>query len=491
MPLLSSATAAGFKIVRLLGRGPTGDVYLAEHPRLPRRHVLKVLPADVSADPEYCERFNRESDRAAALWHPHIVGLHDRGEFEGHLWLSLDYVDGASAAQLLSDSNPDGLPPDEVVEIVSAIADALDYAHDHELLHRHVKPGNILIAQSQSGQRRIFLADLGIPRYLDDVNGSTQTSITVDTVNYAAPEQLMDGALDGRADQYALAATAFHLLTGSAPFRHSNPAVVISKHLTEPPPLPGDVKPKLRPFDTNFSRALAKAPADRFPRCQDFAKALEADHRKMSDLPDADATAVDTCPAPLPVPQPAPDMVTPREGDSDAAWLTEPATAAPPTAEPDHAEMSPHTELGDAETSPAPVGSGATSPGKPVPSRGRLLPRAAAFVLAIVVVVIGFFIVMALRLRSEFEPAPTNLEAPSSATTTSRPVPATATPLPSTAMTPPARPPASTPPLTTTKPPSPTSTQSPAATKSPALTDAPSTTMSRPPSPTTPAAGHR
>ncbi|HZU45716.1 MAG TPA: serine/threonine-protein kinase [Mycobacterium sp.] len=482
MPLLSSTTAAGFKIVRLLGCGPTGDVYLAEHPRLPRRHVLKVLPADVSADPEYRERFNRESDRAAALWHPHIVGLHDRGEFEGHLWLSVDYVDGASAAQLLSDSYPDGMPPEEVVEIVSAIADALDYAHDHGLLHRHVKPGNILIAQAaqaESGRRRIFLADLGVPRHFDDINGSAQTSITVDTVIYAAPEQLMGGSIDGRADQYALAATAFHLLTGSPPFAHSNPAVVISKHLTEPPPRPGDVKPELGHFDETLFRALAKDPGDRFPRCQDFAKALEADHRNLSDLRDAEATAAVIHPAPSPVREPASAVVTPRQDDGDAAWLTEPMAAARPDTEPDDVVTSPQPEIGDAETSAAPVVFGATSADSPARSGGRLLPRAAAFVLAIVVVVVGFFIVMALRLRSEFQPAPTNSETPPSATTTPPPVPTTATPLPSTATPIPA----ATPPLTT--PPSPTSTSSPAATKSPTVTHMPPTSMAPSPSPTT------
>jgi serine/threonine-protein kinase len=487
MPVLSGATAAGFKIVGLLGRGPIGEVYLAEHPRLPRRHVLKVLPADVSADPEYRERFNRESDQAAALWHPHIVGLHDRGEFDGHLWLSMEYVDGTSAADLLSHRYPDGMPSDEVVEIVGAIADALDYAHDHGLLHRHVKPGNILIAHPESDKRRIFLADLGIPRHLDDINGSTQTSITVDTVSYAAPEQLMGRSIDGRADQYALAGTAFHLLTGSPPFAHSNPAVVISKHLTESPPLPGDVKPELGHFDEAFSRALAKLPGGRFARCQDFAKALEANHRALSSLRDAEATAVVTGPAPSPVPEPTADVATPREADSEFAWLTEPAAAAPADIEPDHVVTSPQTPIDYAEIPSEAFVSGAASAGKTVRSGARLLPRAAAFVLAIVVVVIGFFIVMALRLRSEFAPASSNPETSSSATTMPpvAPAPATATSLPSAATPAPAT---ATPPKAT-KPPSPTSTPSPEATKSPTVTTMPPTTMSPSPSPTAPAAG--
>ncbi|WP_081968344.1 serine/threonine-protein kinase [Mycobacterium kyorinense] len=284
MPLASDTTCAGFRIVRHLGSGGMGEVYLAQHPRLPRRDALKVLPADVSADPEFRERFNREADLAAALWHPHIVGLHDRGEYEGQLWISMDYVDGSDAAKLLHDSYPDGMPADEVVEIVTAIADALDYAHDSGLLHRDVKPSNILITQPVCGWRRILLADFGIARRLDDISGLTVTNMAVGTMSYAAPEQLVDAPIDGRADQYALAATAFHLLTGSPPFRHSNPAVVIGKHLNGVPPKLSDTKPELAHLDAALARALSKDPADRFACCRDFAEALKGDRPKRRRL---------------------------------------------------------------------------------------------------------------------------------------------------------------------------------------------------------------
>jgi serine/threonine-protein kinase len=264
----------GYTIVRLLGSGGMGEVYLAQHPRLPRRDALKVLPASVSADGEYRERFNREADIAATLWHPHIVGVHDRGEFEGQIWISMDYVEGTDAAHLLRERYRDGMPRSEVAAIVAAVADALDYAHQRNLLHRDVKPANILLAQLDTGDQRILLADFGIARWANEISGLTATNMTVGTVSYAAPEQLMGQQLDGRADQYALAATAFHLLTGSPPFEHSNPAVVISQHLSAPPPAIGARRQDLSALDPVLAKALAKDPKDRFERCADFARAL-------------------------------------------------------------------------------------------------------------------------------------------------------------------------------------------------------------------------
>ncbi len=142
MPLASGQTFAGYRIIRLLGSGGMGEVYLAQHPRLPRRDALKLLPHDWSADAEYRARFNREADLASTLWHPHIVGVHDRGEEDGQLWISMDFVDGLDAARLLAERYPAGMPDEEVARIVTAVASALDYAHRQGLLHRDVKPAN-------------------------------------------------------------------------------------------------------------------------------------------------------------------------------------------------------------------------------------------------------------------------------------------------------------------------------------------------------------
>jgi serine/threonine protein kinase len=264
---------AGYTIVRRLGTGGMGQVYLAQHPRLPRRDALKILPRELTANDEFRQRFNREADLAASLYHEHIVGIHDRGEYQGQLWISMDYVEGTDAAQLLRTQYPSGMPKTQVVEIISAVADALDYAHSRGLLHRDVKPANILLTDS-SPRRRILLADFGIAREAGEISGLTATNMLVGTTAYCAPEQLQGANLDGRADQYALGCTAFNLLTGSAPFHHSNPAVVITQHLSEPPPHISQRRPELANLDGAIAKALAKKPDNRYRTCADFAAAL-------------------------------------------------------------------------------------------------------------------------------------------------------------------------------------------------------------------------
>lgn len=275
MPLANGEHFAGYRILRPLGFGGMGEVYLVAHPRLPRQDALKILPPDMSADAEFRARFNREAESAATLYNPHIVGIHDRGEFAGQLWISMDYIDGPDAGRLLRERYSSGMPAAEVIEIVAAVADALDYAHERGLMHRDIKPPNILLTNPERGRRRILLADFGIVRNAAEVSGLTDTNVTLGTVNYAAPEQLMGAPIDGRADQYGLAATAYHLLTGSPMFgSSSNPAVVIGRHLNAPPPTLTDSRPDLAALDPVLAKALSKNPDDRFPSCTDFANAL-------------------------------------------------------------------------------------------------------------------------------------------------------------------------------------------------------------------------
>ncbi|ULE35838.1 serine/threonine-protein kinase [Mycobacterium sp. IDR2000157661] len=275
MPFSSGEVFAGYTIQRLLGSGGMGEVYLAQHPRLPRLDALKILSLDATGDEEFRARFNREAELAATLWHPHIVGVHDRGEFDGRLWISMDYVEGTDAGQLVEQRYRSGMPHEEVAEIVTAVAEALDFAHERRLLHRDVKPANILVTEpSGGGRRRVLLTDFGIAREADDISGLTEANMAIGTVTYAAPEQLTSRSIDGRVDQYALAATAYHLLTGAPLFNHSNRAVVVGCHLNEPPPKLSDRRPDLADLDGVLDKALAKDPNDRYPRCMDLARAL-------------------------------------------------------------------------------------------------------------------------------------------------------------------------------------------------------------------------
>ena len=274
MPLADGQIFAGYTIGRILGAGGMGEVYLARHPRLPRHDALKVLGVEVSHDEEYRQRFNQEAEMVATLRHPNIVTIYDRGDFDGQLWIAMEFVDGTDASRLLTDKYPKGIPPAEVVRIITPIADALDYAHGRGLLHRDIKPANILLGVPESADDRIMLVDFGVARWIGQSSDLTGADMTVGTVNYAAPEQLKGEQIDGRADQYSLAATAYHLLTGAAPFANSNPAVVIGNHLSAQPPPIGTDHPDLARLGPVFARALAKDPSDRFDQCGDFATAM-------------------------------------------------------------------------------------------------------------------------------------------------------------------------------------------------------------------------
>ncbi|MGV9664987.1 protein kinase domain-containing protein [Nocardia niigatensis] len=265
---------AGYVIERQLGRGGMGSVYLAKHPRLPRMTALKLLNREMVFDKEVRARFEREADLVAQLDHHNIVTVYDRGLEDGQLWISMQYIDGIDAASV----TPQTLPPERAVQIVAEMADALDYAHRNEVLHRDVKPANILLARSTGGKgERVYLTDFGIARLRDDSGHLTQTGTFTATLAYASPEQLTGSALDGRSDQYSLACTLFWLFTGSGPFSATNPAAVIQGHLQNPPPPLGNARAGLpQSLDMVIAKAMAKRPEDRFPSCSDFAAAARS-----------------------------------------------------------------------------------------------------------------------------------------------------------------------------------------------------------------------
>src|SRR3984893_2815718 len=319
MPLTSGATFAGYSVLRTLGCDEMGDVYLAQHPRLPHWNALKVLSATLTEAREFRDRFMRETPIATTLYHPHILEVEYRGETDGQLWITMDYVNGTSAAQLIANRFPTGMPAGEMLRTITAVADALDYAHSRGMLHRNVKPANILFTNPADGEQQILLTDFGIARQLGDPNGALVPDLTGETVGYVAPEQLMGPDIGGRADQYALAATAFHLLTGAPPFQQSNPVAVISQHLTAAPPSLRDRRPDLARLDDILATALAKNPHDRFHSCRAFADALSYSAGAWTGdrSPEAYLTVVDY---PDDVPEVQPTTAGPAPSGVFPAW---------------------------------------------------------------------------------------------------------------------------------------------------------------------------
>ncbi|MFF0528973.1 serine/threonine-protein kinase [Nocardia amikacinitolerans] len=302
---------AGYRIERVLGRGGMGTVYLAGHPRLPRLIALKLLDRELYADEEARRRFEREADVVARLDHPNIVSVLDRGADDGVLWISMQYVDGGDASAFRG--RP--LDPARAAGIVAQTAAALDYAHDRGVLHRDVKPANILLSAAHGGGDRVLLSDFGIARMREDTYQLTKTGELLATLAYAAPEQLSDETVDRRADQYALGCTLFALLTGRAPFTATNPGAIIAAHLTQPVPKASALVPGLPPaVDEVIARAMDKDPARRFASCGDFAEAA------------ARALAAPVIQPPR-TPRPAEALVARRPAAADN-WVSNPALPA-------------------------------------------------------------------------------------------------------------------------------------------------------------------
>ncbi|GAA0931792.1 serine/threonine-protein kinase [Pseudonocardia zijingensis] len=259
-----------YRLEGLLGRGGMGEVYRAFDQRRGRAVALKVLPAELAHDEDFRTRFRRESDSAARLQDPHVVPIHDFGEIDGRLFIDMRLIDGVGLDRIIA-SGP--MDPRRAVALVSQVAEALTDAHAHGVLHRDVKPSNVLVTPSDFA----YLVDFGIARALDEhLTAVTRSGSTVGTLAYMAPERFDGGAPDHRSDIYSLACTLAECLTGRRPFDGTSLPSIMKAHLTADPPRPslqrGDVPPAL---DEVIARGMAKDPAARYATARDLAAAAQ------------------------------------------------------------------------------------------------------------------------------------------------------------------------------------------------------------------------
>jgi len=275
--LRPGAVVAGYRLEERIGRGGMAVVFRAVDERLGRPVALKILSPGLTADNAFRVRFINESRAAAAVEHPHIIPVYEAGEATGMLFIAMRYVRGGDARSLLRRVGP--LPADRAWGITSQVAAALDAAHERGLVHRDVKPGNMLLDASSglAGADRadhVYLTDFGISKQAQSA-GLTVTGQILGTLDYAAPEQIEGREVDGRTDLYSLACSVFELLAGTPPFRRNQGPALIYAHLSTAPPPVTASRPDLPPAaDRVIAKAMAKAAADRYSSCADFAADL-------------------------------------------------------------------------------------------------------------------------------------------------------------------------------------------------------------------------
>jgi serine/threonine-protein kinase len=262
---------AGYRIEDRIGRGGMGVVYRAEHLNLQRRAAIKIIAPDLAESEGFRERFSREARIAGALQHPNIVTVYDAGEIDGLLYLAMQYIEGRDLAAMLRAEGR--LRPYRAIDVCRQIASALDAAHSRGLIHRDVKPANVLIEG-----RRAFLTDFGLTKRLDGQHTQlTRAGDVVGTIHYVAPEQIEGNPVSARSDVYSLGCLLFHCLTGQVPFFRDTDVGVIYAHLSEEPPRVSELRAELPDgLDAVIAKALDKSPDRRFQTCTDLMQAARA-----------------------------------------------------------------------------------------------------------------------------------------------------------------------------------------------------------------------
>jgi YVTN family beta-propeller protein len=255
----------GYRIESLLGRGGMGVVYKADDPRLKRHVALKLVAPELSGDERFRERFLRESELAASLEHPNVIPIHDAREVDGQLVIAMRLVEGTDLKTLLQTEGP--LEPGRALAICAQVGAALDTAHTRGLVHRDVKPSNVLLDERE----HVYLADFGLTRQATEHNLTGEEALSLGTAAYASPEQIEGSGVDGRADLYALGCVLYESLTGEPPFHHHSELALLWAHMQEHPPRASERNPELpEAIDAVLERALAKEPGERFASCAEL-----------------------------------------------------------------------------------------------------------------------------------------------------------------------------------------------------------------------------
>jgi serine/threonine-protein kinase len=301
-PLVGSQVGS-FRIVRLLGRGGMGTVYLAEHPVIGSKVAVKFLHESMASDPAVVSRFYDEARAVNLIGHENIVGIYDLSLLPPHrYYFVMEYLEGETLQSLLR-AGP--LDPRVAIEVLLQVCDALQCAHEHGVVHRDLKPENVFLVQRRGKAHFVKLVDFGIAKLRGaGATGRTQAGFIVGTPEYMAPEQCEDGAIDARTDVYALGVIAFELATGRLPFRGTTVPQLLLAHLRERPPPPSGLAPVDPALERAILRALEKDPAARFPDMAAFAEALRAVGAATATSTPATAAAT-SAPAPAP-PAPSP-----------------------------------------------------------------------------------------------------------------------------------------------------------------------------------------
>ena len=364
----TGSTFGLYRIESLLGRGGMSVVYLAEDTRLGRRVAIKVLSAELAADDAFRSRFVRESQLAAGLEHPNIVPVYEAGEAEGQLFIAMRYVRGTDLRTLLTREGP--FDPDRTIALLRPVAAALDAAHRRGLVHRDVKPANILIANDE-GEEHVYLSDFGLSKHTSSRSGLTKTGTFMGTVDYVAPEQIQGHDVDGRTDGYSLACVLFECLTAKVPFAKDSDVATLFGHIQDPPPRVTQARESLpRDIDEVVAQGMAKSPDD---RPQTATTLIDRAARALgSPSGPKEAPSVPVAPTILAPPPPAPGR----------AAGTAPPASAPGTASPTSA---PGT------VPPVPSAASTRPPSRGGSNNARLVAifGAAGLVIAAILVVVG------------------------------------------------------------------------------------------------------